>query len=93
MIMRMILGIINLVAGFCCLNCAFSIRYGKSLKNNIIIWTMVILGSLNFGLAFVQFIRHSNKPKQYPASEYHLSIKTTTIDNQTDTTYVITKIK
>lgn len=91
--MHVILGIINLVAGFCCLSCAFSIRYGKSLKNNIIIWSMVILGSLNFGLAFVQFIRHSNKPKQYPASEYHLSIKTTTINNQTDTTYVITKIK
>lgn len=93
MIMRVILGIINLVAGFCCLSCAFSIRYGKSLKNNIIIWTMVILAGLNFGLAFVQFIRASDKPKQYPASEYRLSIKTTTTDNQTDTTYVITKIK
>lgn len=52
-------------------------------------WSMIILASLNFGIAFVRF----NKPKQYPASEYHLSIKTTTIDNQTDTTYVITKIK
>lgn len=93
MIMHVILGIINLVAAFCCLSCAFSIRYDKSLKNNIIIWSMVILGSLNFGLAFVQFIGHSNKPKQYPASEYRLSIKTTTINNQTDTIYVITKIK
>lgn len=91
--MCVILGIINLVAGFCCLSCAFSIRYDKSLKNNIIIWFMVILAGLNFGLAFVQFIKASNRPKQYPASEYHLSIKTTTIDNQTDTTYVITKIK
>ena len=93
MIMHVILGIINLVAGSCCLSCVFSIRYDKSLKNNIIIWTMVILAGLNFGLAFVQFIKASNRPKQYPASEYHLSIKTTTIDNQTDTTYVITKIK
>lgn len=91
--MHVIIGIINLVVGFYCLSCAFSKRYDKSLKNNSIIWTMVILAGLNFGSAFVQFIIHSNKPKQYPASEYRLSIKTKTIDNQMDSTYVITKIK
>ena len=84
-----ILGIMNLVAAFCCTSCALTMRHDKSLKNNIIMWSMIILASLNFGIAFVRF----NRPKQYPASEYRLSIKTTTIDNQTDTTYVITKIK
>ncbi len=62
--------------------------------------SLFILLVILFGLAIIQFsmaFSNSDKleqyTKEYPASEYHMSIKTTTMDNKTDTTYVISKIK
>lgn len=52
----------------------------------------VVLAIIQFAAGFVNLINEAEQ-YSYPASEYHLSIKTTTMDNQTDTTYVITKIK
>lgn len=73
---------------------AFSIEYDKSLKNKICVWALVIVGIFDLFSALTVFgVFSEPKAKEYPASEYHLSIKTTTIDNKTDTTYVITKIK
>jgi hypothetical protein len=51
---------------------------------------LVVLAIIQFAAGIVDLI---NKPEQYsyPASEYRMSIKTTTMNNQTDTTYVITE--
>ena len=52
----------------------------------------VVLAIIQFVTGFVDLINEAEQ-YSYPAKEYRLSIKTTTTDNQTDTTYVITKIK
>lgn len=68
-----------------------------NLKNKITTWIYVICAGICFGVALNYFISYNTqkeyKSKEYPASEYRMSIKTTTIDDKTDTTYVITKIK
>lgn len=91
--MHVILGIIYLGVSLVCWGVIFSIDERKSLRDKIMVQLLAIAASICLGLAFSQYIETDNRPKQYPVLEYHLSIKTTTIDNQTDTTYVITKIK
>ena len=91
-IMHVILGLIYLGLAGLCIYFIFLIRKYKPSGHKSMICLMAIAVSIGFGLGLIQFIKALNKPKQYSASEYHLSIKTTTIDNQTDTTYVITKI-
>lgn len=59
-------------------------------------WLSVLITVGLFGTACVLFSLAFNdfdKPKQYQAKEYSLSIKTTTLNGKTDTTYVITKIR
>lgn len=87
-------GIGFLIFAGMCLWSTFAIDYRQSLLNKILVLAsalllvMDILGALSaFGLF--------NKPKQhfYPATEYRLSIETTTLGNRTDTTYVITGVR
>lgn len=89
--MHVILGLIYLGLAGLCIYFMFLIYNYKPSSYKSMICLMAIAASIGFGFALIQFIKASNKPKQYSASEYHLSIKTITIDNQTDTTYVITK--
>lgn len=90
--MRIFCGILFLLAGVFNLATVFIMDYDKNLKNKIVIWVSVILAGICFGIALDYFGAY-NEQKEYPAKEYRMSIKTTTIDNKTDTTYVITKIK
>lgn len=70
----------------------FAIEYNKSLKNKICVWILVIVGIFDLFSALTVFgVFSEPKAKEYPASEYRMSIKTSTMDNQTDTTYVISK--
>lgn len=89
--MEIFLGIVFLFAGIFNMTTPFIMDYYKNLKNKIVIWASIILAGVCFGIAFNYFVAY-NVQKEYPASEYTMSIKTTTMDNHTDTTYVITKI-
>lgn len=89
--MEIFLGIVFLFAGIFNMTTPFIMNYDENLKNKIIIWASIILAGVCFGIAFNYFVAY-NVQKEYPASEYTMSIKTTTMDNHTDTTYVITKI-
>lgn len=97
--MEIFLGIVFMLFGICnwimvYIECG---SYEDNLKNKIKTWSYTICAGICFGVALNYFMSHNTKkeyqPKEYPASEYRLSIKTTTIDDKTDTTYVITKIK
>lgn len=90
--MKIFLGIVFLLAGIFNIVTAIITDYNENLKNKIIIWASIILAGVCFGIALDYFGAY-NEQKEYPAKEYRMSIKTTTMDNQTDTTYVITKIK
>lgn len=90
--MKIFCGILFLLAGVFNMATAFIMDYDKNLKNKIVIWASIILAGVCFGIAFNYFGAY-NTQKEYPSKEYRMSIKTTTMDNQTDTTYVITKIK
>ncbi len=90
--MEIFLGIVFLIFGICNMIMVYITYedYEKNLKNKISTWCYVICAGLCFGIAFDYFVTY-NEQKAFPAKEYRLSIKTTTIDNQTDTTYIITK--
>lgn len=87
--MKIFLGIIFLFAGVFNIATAIITDYDKNLKNKIIIWTSVICAGVCFGIALDYFGAFAQKA--FPASEYRLSIKITTMYNHTDTTYIITK--
>jgi len=86
--MKILLGILFFVFGFLSLVLTFSIDYDKDLKNKIIAWISTLCAGLCFGSA-LNYFGVFDAPKTYPAENYTISIKTTTIDNKTDTTYVI----
>lgn len=70
-----------------------AIDYDKNLMSKIMCWFFAICAGILGGASLYYIIVGiSGESYSYPASEYRLSIKTTTITN-TDTTYVITKIK
>ena len=52
----------------------------------------VVLAIIQFAAGFVDLINEAEQ-YSYPAKEYRLSIKTTTMDDKIDTTYVITEIR
>lgn len=90
--MEIFLGIVFLLAGIFNIATAIITDYNENLKNKIIIWASIILAGVCFGISLDYFGTYNAQKKyEYPASEYRLSVKTTTIDNNTDTTYVITK--
>lgn len=91
MTMNIFNGILFLVFAVACMVNVFTVDYDRSLKSKIVVWVCAICAGINFGLAFEQFGVFDGS-KQYPSSEYTLKLKTTTVDDQTDTTYVITKI-
>lgn len=62
------------------------------MKNKVIVWSSIICAGFCFIVAMDIFGAFDTQ-KEYPASEYRMSIKTTTIDDKTDTTYVITEIR
>ena len=90
--MKIFLGIIYLLLGFCSLIIAFSIDFDANLKHKIICCGLALCAGILWGLSFVCFAT-SVKDYSYPAKEYRLSIKTTTMDDKIDTTYVITEIR
>ena len=90
--MRIFCGILFLL--FCCCNLVitFTTDYTKDVKNKVIVWSSIICAGFCFIVAMDIFGAFDTQ-KEYPASEYRMSIKTTTIDDKTDTTYIITEIK
>lgn len=70
----------------------FTTDYTKDVKNKVIVWSSIICAGFCFTVALDCFGAFDAQ-KEFPAFEYRMSIKTTTIDGKTDTTYVITKIK
>ncbi len=88
--MEIFLGIVCVFSGFCSLLISFIPDYDKTLRSKVVNYGLVICAIILFGLSVLCFISPV-KFYSYPAKEYRLSIKTTTIDNQTDTTYIITK--
>lgn len=93
MIMHVILGLIYLGLAGLCIYFMFLIRNSKPSYYKSMGCLMAIAASIGFGLSFSQFVKAINESTQHLILEFRVSIKTTTIDNQTDTTYVITKIK
>lgn len=94
--MKIFLGIIYLILSFCALIMSHAIDYDKNLMSKIMCWFFAICAGILGGASLYYIIvgiSGESCSYSYPASEYRLSIKTTTIDNQTDTTYVITKIR
>jgi hypothetical protein len=57
----------------------------------------IIGGIILIGIGGIGIVKISKEasaaPRDFPASEYHLDYKITTIGEQADTTYVLTKIK
>ncbi len=92
--MDIVNGIVPLILAAVCFYLIFTIEYKESLKNKICVWVLVIVGIFDLFSALTAFgVFSEPKAKEFPASEYRMSIKTTTMNNKTDTTYVITKIK
>lgn len=98
--MKIILGLAYLILSFCTLIMSRTTDYGPSLLSKIMCWVFTICAGILGGASLYYIISgisdefySSDESYSYPAKEYRLSIKTTTIDDQTDTTYVITKIK
>lgn len=92
--MDIVNGIAFIILAAVCFYLVFTIEYNKSLKNKICVWILVIVGIFDLFRAFTVFgVFSKPKAKEYPASEYRMSIKTMTMDNKTDTIYVVTKIK
>ena len=90
--MRIFCGILFLLFCWCNLVITFTTDYTKDMKNKVIVWSSIICAGFCFIVAMDLFGAFDTQ-KEYPASEYRMSIKTTTIDDKTDTTYVITEIK
>lgn len=90
--MKIFLGILFLLFCFGNLVTTFTTDYTKDVKNKVIVWISIICAGFCLVVAFDYFGAFDTQ-KEYPASEYRMSIKTITIDDKTDTTYVITKIK
>lgn len=90
--MKIFCGILFLIFGICNLVMTYITiaDYEDNLKNKITVWVSTICAGFCFGIALDDF-GVINPQRAFPAKEYHISIKTTTIDNQTDTTYVITE--
>lgn len=94
--MKILLGIIYLILSFCALIMSRTTDYGPSLISKIMCWVFTICAGILGGASLYYIIvgiNISDESYSYPAKEYRLSIKTTTMDSKTDTTYVITKIK
>lgn len=90
--MEIFLGILSLLAGFGFIVFAVDLDYGASIKNKFKYFVYIISTGMLWGLSLYCFLTNE-KDYSFSAKEYHLSIQTTTIDNQTDTTYLIRKIK
>lgn len=90
--MTIFLGILSLLAGFGFIAFAIDLDCSEIIKNQFIRFIYVISAGMLWGLSLYCFMTYE-RDYSFPASEYHLSIKTTTMNNQTDTTYVITEIK
>lgn len=96
--MHILLGFLYLALGVMC-RMAIMIFDDDLLISKIGRFVLFIGAGMFFILATIRgaegIIDLINTPEQYsyPASEYRLSIKTTTIDDKTDTTYVITEIR
>ena len=91
--MKIFCGILFLL--FCCCNLVITFNYRlyqRCEKNKVIVWSSIICAGFCFIVAMDIFGAFDTQ-KEFPASEYRMSIKTTTIDDKTDTTYVITEIK
>lgn len=97
--MHILLGFLYLALGVICMCVAITIFDDDLLISKIVRFVLFIGAGMFFILATIQgakgIIDFINTPEQYsyPASEYRMSIKTTTMDDKTDTTYVITEIK
>lgn len=104
MVMNIILGFMYIMMAVACILIAYWMIDSNYLLSDI--W-IAILGGISsiiviiflslainqFSIAYSDSDKSKQYSKEYPASEYRMSIKTTTMDNKTDTTYVITKIK
>lgn len=90
--MEIFLGILLLSAGFGFITFTLDLDYGASIKNKFKCFIYIISAGTLWGLSLYCFLTNE-RDYSFPAKEYHLSTQTTTIDNQTDTTYVIRKIK
>lgn len=88
--MTIFLGILLLLAGFGFIAFTLDLDYGASIKNKFKCFIYIISAGMLWGLSLYCFLTNE-RDYSYPAKKYHLLIKTTTIDNQTDTTYVITE--
>lgn len=90
--MEIFFGILYLLVGICFIVFAMDLDCDASAKNKFKCFVYVIGAGLLWGLSLYYFSTNE-RDYSFPAKEYHLSIQTTTIDKQTDTTYVIRKIK
>lgn len=90
--MIIFLGILSLLAGFGFIVFAVDSYYDKSIESTFTRFIYIISTGILWGLSLYCFMTYE-RDYSFPAKEYHLSIQTTTIDNQTDTTYIIRKIK
>lgn len=90
--MIIFLGILSLLAGFGFIVFAVDVDCDASIRNKFKYFIYIIIAGMLWGLSLYCFLTNE-RDYSFPAKEYHLSIQTTTIDNQTDTTYLIRKIK
>ena len=88
--MTIFLGILSILAGFGFIAFAVDLDCNESIKNKFTRFIYIISAGLLWGLSLYCFMTYE-RDYSFPAKEYHLSIQTTTIDNQTDTTYLIKK--
>lgn len=68
----------------------FSTDYDKNLKNKIVTWVAPICAGICFGVALGYFGVWEAQ-KAFPAKEYTLQLEITTLNEQVDTTYIITR--
>ena len=90
--MTIFLGILLLSAGFGFIAFTLDLDYNASIKNKFKCFIYIISAGLLWGLSLYCFMTYE-RDYSFPAKEYHLLIKTTTMNDKTDTTYIITKIK
>ena len=88
--MKIFLGILFLFFGVCNMILAFSTDYDKNLRNKVVTWVATICAGFCFGIAF-DYVGVFERPKAFPAKEYTLKLKITTMEELVDTTYIITR--
>lgn len=85
-------GIIFILLGILCAATAFMNDYNESAFNKVMTWVLAILAAADFAIALYSFGLIDGK-REYPSSEYHLTVKAISDGERADTVYVIDRIR